>query len=415
MNAHGKVYIIGIGDDGLDGLTRSALAQLEGADLIIGSPNLLKKVDHLPAKKETVTADLDQLADLIDGFSKGTAVLLTYGDPLFYGTARFLCDRLGKDRFEVLPHVSSMQLAFARVKESWEEAFLTSVTSMSVEKLVDRIRTSSKAGLFTSDEVPPQAVAKKLVESGIDYFTIYVCENIGSRDERVTRGTAAEIAKQDFRSLNVMILVRNPGAPDRPRDLKGVRLFGNRDDLFVQSKPKCELITGSEIRSLALSELELQSDSIVWDVGAGSGSVAIESAQICRDGHVYAIEMDPSDFGRLQENVQRFSVSNVTAVLGEAPAAFAKLPAPDAVFVGGTGRSVLGICESVWAVLPSGGRLVANVSSLNNIVALQEQFTTKHSVDPEIWMVQISKLNSQLDMVRFESNNPAFLIKLTKP
>jgi precorrin-6Y C5,15-methyltransferase (decarboxylating) len=415
MNAQDKVFIIGIGDDGLDGLTRSALAQLEAADLIIGSPNLLKKVDHLPAKKEIVTADLEQLADLIDGFHSGTAVLLTYGDPLFYGTARFLCDRLGKDRFEVLPHVSSMQLAFARVKESWEEAFLTSVTSMPLEKLVDRIRTSSKVGLFTSDEVPPQTIANRLIESGINYFTIYVCENIGSRDERVTRGTAADIAKQDFRSLNVMILIRNPGSPDRPGELQGVRLFGNRDDLFVQSKPKCELITGSEIRSLALSELELQSDSTVWDVGAGSGSVAIESAQICRDGHVYAIEMDPSDFGRLQENIRRFNVSNVSAVLGEAPAAFAKLPAPDAVFVGGTGRSVFSICESVWAALPSGGRLVANVSSLNNVVALQEQFTTKHAVEPEIWMVQISKLNSQLDMVRFESNHPAFLIKLTKP
>ncbi len=414
MATASKVYIIGIGDDGLDGLTRTALAHLQKANLILGSPSLLKQVDHLPARKVPVTADLDQLAKTVDDFDEGIAVLLTYGDPLFYGTARYLCDRLGKDRFEVLPHVSSMQLAFARVKESWEEAFLSSVTSMPLDKLVDKIRTSMKVGLFTSDEITPQAIAQRMLEAGVDYFTIYVCENIGSRDERVTRGTPEEISRESFGLLNVMILVRRSGAPDRPRDLQGVRLFGNRDDLFHQSKPKRGLVTGSEIRSLALSELELDTDSIVWDVGAGSGSVAIEAAQISRDGHVYAIEMDPEDFGLLQENAKRFGVTNVKPVLGEAPGIFEKLPSPDAVFVGGTGRSVTKICQSVWNVLPKGGRIVANVSSLNNVVSLQELFTSEYGVEPEVWMLQVSKLNAQLETVRLESNNPAFLVKLVK-
>ena len=123
-------------------------------------------------------------------------VVLASGDPLFYGTARYVCAKLGKDRFEVVPHVSSMQLAFARVKESWEEAFLTNLAGQSIERVIDRIRTSETAGLFTSEQWPPAAVAQALLEHGIDSFQAYVCENLGSPDERVTQGSLAEIARR---------------------------------------------------------------------------------------------------------------------------------------------------------------------------------------------------------------------------
>src|SRR5690348_15605117 len=98
--------------------------------------------------------------------------------------ARFLCEKLGKDRFEVLPHVSSMQLAFARVKESWDEAYLTNLATQSLERVVERVRSAEKVGVFTTEECPPKALARAMQEKGLDYFTFYVCENLGSRDER---------------------------------------------------------------------------------------------------------------------------------------------------------------------------------------------------------------------------------------
>ena len=410
-----KTYIIGIGDDGLDGLTRAAMTLLQSATLIIGTAGLLETVGHLPAAKRPAPADLDALADLIEQHRGGPAVLLASGDPLFYGTARFLCDRLGKERFEVVPHVSSMQLAFARVKESWDEAYLTNLATQPLEKVLERIRTAEKVGLFTGEAVSPGEVAARMQAAGLDYFTLYVCENLGSPDERVTRGSVAEIARQKFGLLNVMVLVRKPGSPDRPRELAGVRTFGNRDELFLQSRPKRGLLTGSEVRAIALSELELSPDSIVWDVGAGSGSVAIEAAQLARGGHVYAIEMDAEDFGLLQSNTRRFGVANLTPVLGEAPPAFGKLPAPDAIFVGGTGRSVANLCDAAWSALASGGRLVANVRSLNNVVSLQELFHQVHKVEPEIWMLQVSRAGIQLDTLLFEPASPTYLVKVTKP
>src|SRR4051794_33140833 len=145
-------------------------------------------------------------------------VLVCGGDPLFYGVARYLCDKLGKDHFEVHPHVSSMQLAFARVKESWEEAFLTNLASHSIDDVIEKIRVADKVGIFTSEAYPPSAVARGLLESRIDYFSAYVCENLGSPDERVTQGELREIAKDEFSPLNVMILIRKPEMPDRPSE-----------------------------------------------------------------------------------------------------------------------------------------------------------------------------------------------------
>ena len=288
--------------------------------------------------------------------------MLADGDPLFYGVARYLCDKLGKDRFEVVPHVSSMQLAFARVKESWEEAFLTNLARHSVQDVLEQIRGAEKVGLFTSEACPPSAVARTLLDEQIDYFTAYVCENLGSPDERVTQGELSEIAEQEFDPLNVMILVRKPNVPDRPSEAIGRRLFGNPDESFLQSKPKRGLLTPSELRAVALAEMDLGPASVVWDVGAGSGSVAVEAAQIASGGTVYAIEMDPEDYQLIIANAQRFGVENLVPVLGRAPEAWQDLPDPDSVFVGGSGRHIARLVEAAYERLRVGGRLVATMT-----------------------------------------------------
>lgn len=408
------IYIIGMSDDGLEGLSSAAVARLKEASLIVGPAPMLEKIRSFTGKKEIVGGDLDKLALLLDKHTSGDAVVLAGGDPLFYGTARYLCDRLGKDRFEVVPNVSTMQLAFARVKESWDEAYLTNLAAQSLERVLERIRTAEKVGLFTSEQLTPAILAGQLVERGFDYFTVYVCENLGSPDERVTRGSPAEIARQKFGPLNVMVLVRKAGVADKPTNLVSRRLFGNPDEGFLQSKPKRGLLTPSEVRAIALSEMELSLDSIVWDVGAGSGSVGIEAASIADRGQVYAIEMDAEDFGLLTENTQRFGIRNLTPVLGQAPKAWEKLPDPDVIFVGGTGRMVTELVEASWPRLRAGGRLIANIASMENVVALQALLSERFGVEPILWMIQLSRGNYQFEKLRLESANPTFLIKATK-
>ena len=413
MTAAGKVYIVGIGDDGLDGMTAQARRLLEEADLLVGPDSCAGVLTEALRSRLETAANLEELVERIEAAGNQRIVLLASGDPLFYGTARYVCGKLGKDRFEVVPHVSSMQLAFARVKESWEDAFLANLAGQSIERVIDRIRTSETAGLFTNEQWPPAAVAKALLEHGIDAFQAYVCENLGSPDERVTQGSLAEIATESFGPLNVMILVRKPKAPEQAGHV-GTRMFGNPDECFLQSRPKRGLLTPGEVRALALSELGLGPASIAWDVGAGSGSVGLEAARLARDGKVFAIEMDPDDHALIQENACRFGVVNLQAVLGRAPDAWADLPDPDAIYVGGSGRDVAMLVENAWERLKAGGRLVTACNSIENLAAVHALLRAR-SGDAAYWMVNIARGIEQLDRIRFEAINPVFLIAATKP
>ncbi|MCC6511279.1 MAG: precorrin-6y C5,15-methyltransferase (decarboxylating) subunit CbiE [Pirellulaceae bacterium] len=404
-----KITIIGVSDDGLEGLTRQARELLTNAATLVGPAGLVAKMAHEGQTQVALSANLEQAAKTFEGGLKGPVVMLASGDPLFYGTARFLCDRLGKERFEVLPHVSSMQLAFARVKESWDEAYLTNLATQSLDRVVERVRSAEKVGVFTTEETPPKALAKAMVDKGIEYFTLYVCENLGSRDERVTRGKPSEILRQDFSPLNVVVLVRDANVPDRPADMIGKRLFGNPDEMFLQSRPKRGLLTPSEVRAIALCEMDLGPQSIVWDVGAGSGSVAIEAARIASGGRVFAIEMDAEDYNLLIENSRRFGTANLTPILGEAPGAWVDLPDPDAMFIGGTGRSVTQLIEVGWPRLRHGGRMVINIASMENLVMAQ-RLLQKMSVEVHVLMINLARSTQQLDELRLDAANPSFLL-----
>lgn len=408
-----KVYIVGIGDDGVEGMTAQARRLVEAADVLVGPESCATLVPAALRARLVAAANLEELVERIEAGGSNRIVVLASGDPLFYGTARYVCSKLGKDRFEVVPHVSSMQLAFARVKESWEDAFLANLSGQSIERVIDRVRSSETAGLFTSDQWPAPAVARALLDEGIDYFQAYVCENLGSPDERVTQGSLADIARDSFASPNVMILVRKARVADTPGHV-GTRLFGNPDECFLQSRPKRGLLTPAEVRSLALAELNLHSSSIIWDVGAGSGSVGLEAARIASDGTVHAIEMDPDDHALIRENAGRLGVTNLNPVLGRAPEAWASLPDPDAIYVGGSGRDVSMLVEQAWSRLKSGGRLVTACNSIENLAAMHSLLRSRSS-DASYWMINIARGIEQLDRIRFEAINPIFLIAATKP
>ncbi|MEX0979054.1 MAG: precorrin-6y C5,15-methyltransferase (decarboxylating) subunit CbiE [Pirellulales bacterium] len=412
--SHHKIHIIGIGDDALEGLVAPARQLILEAQLLVGAESTLAKIPKSKAQRLVVGGNLDEAVEQIAAAGDKRIVVLASGDPLFYGVARYLCDKLGKERFEVVPHVSSMQLAFARVKESWEEAYLTDLANRRLDQVLEKVRSATKAGLFTSDAHPPKAVAKAMLERRIDYFSAYVCENLGSPDERVTQGDLAEIATLDFSPLNVMILVRRPNVPDRPSETIGRRLFGNPDEVFLQSKPKQGLLTPSEVRSIALAEMDLGPTSVVWDVGAGSGSVAIEAAQIAAGGTVYAIEMDPQDHELIITNAERFGVNNLVPVLGRAPEAWKDLPDADAMFVGGSGREISRVVEQAYGRLRAGGRLVANVGSIESLSAVY-QTLERVAKDVNVWMINVARGTYQLERVRFEALNPTFLLGVVKP
>jgi len=412
VSQEARIPIIGIGDDGLEGVSPSAQRRIEQADILLGDERTLSLVPS-NAERIAVGADLDEVTRRIQQSGSKQVAILASGDPLFYGLARYLCDRLGKERFVVVPHVSSMQLAFARVMESWDEAYLSNLANHTLESVIDRIRVAETVGLFTTDKCPPPVVASALLKHGIDYFSAYVCENLGSPDERVTQGELRDIAEREFAPLNVMILVRKPDVPDRASEKIGHRVFGNPDEAFLQSKPKQGLLTPAEVRSLALAELDLGPRSIVWDIGAGSGSVSIEAAQLAPEGTAYAIEMDAEDHELIVENARRFAVSNVVAVLGKAPEAWQDLPDPDAVFAQGVDREISRLVDLACERLRPGGRAVASVSSIDNLSDLRRTMS-RHAANVNVWMLNFARGTYQLERLRFDAVNPTFLLSLVK-
>lgn len=408
-----SVSIIGIGDDGLEAVPNAVRQLILSADILAGNDRTLTLVPEAPGKRVIVGADLDAVIGEINTAGDVQVAVLVTGDPLFYGLARYFCDRLGAERCEIIPHVSSMQMAFARVKESWDEAYLTNLANHSLDTVVEKIRVASKVGLFTTDDVTPAQVAKKMLARKIDYFVIYVCENLGARNERVTRGTVAEIAEQVFEPLNVMVLVRNADIPDRPRQSRVRSMFGNPDEEFVQSKPKHGLLTPAEVRAVALSQMALNTNSVVWDVGAGSGSVSVEAAQLAPGGQVYAIERDKEDEALIRQNADRFGVVNVQPVLGTAPEVWANLPNPDAVFIEGSGKEIARLAELAYDRLNPGGRFVANVVSIQSLEEVTEALFNKTS-RVDVRMINIARGKTQLERLRFESLNPCWVVSAAK-
>lgn len=410
-----KIVIVGIGDDGVVGLTAAARQKIADADLILGAPATLRLLDGAAGEKVALEPEMEAAARQVrEALKAERPVLVSPGDPLFYGITRYLCDRLGKDQFDVLPHVSSMQLAFARIKESWEDAYLTSLSGKPLESVIERIRTASKVGLFSNEHVPPSRLAKMLIDRGIDYFRAYVCENLGSPDERVTQAGLHDLIGMEFSPHHVMVLVRQPNRPDSVGQVGRHRLFGNPDGAFAQSQPKRGLITTAEVRAIALAELELHAESIVWDIGAGSGSVAIEAARLAPEGMVYAIEPDAADIVLIESNAEALGVTNLKAVAGRAPEALAALPAPDAIFIGGTGRQVEPVIEGAYRPLKPGGRIVINIATID---ALASAYSTLKALANEVqaWQVGLLRGVEQMERLRFEAIPVSFLIAATKP
>ena len=190
--------------------------------------------------------------------------------------------------------------------------------------------------------------------------------------------------------------------------------FGNPDEVFAQSRPKSGLITQAEFRALALAQMDLQPGAVMWDVGAGSGSVAIEAAQLVAPGVVYAIEQEAPDYHLIVANMEAFGVKNVKPVFGMAPAVFHDLPHPDAIFIGGNGGEVARLLEASFAALRPGGRLVVNVGTIEMLSAVYAVMKSLTS-SVQLHLINISRGVEQLETLRFEAVNPTFLLTIRKP
>ncbi|MBI4180189.1 precorrin-6y C5,15-methyltransferase (decarboxylating) subunit CbiE [bacterium] len=406
-----NIHLIGIGDDGLAGLPKKYADLIGAAQLLAGGTRHLSFFPDHGAEKFPVKSNLKELAErLARGLEKNERmVVLASGDPLFHGIGSFLLKKIPPDRLEILPAPSAMQLAFAAAKLPWDEAELVSVHAKPLERLLEPARSANVIGVFTEDGASPGKIAKFLGERGLDLFDAIVCEKLGNENQQVRRFPLSELNGHIFDPLNTLILVRRngPGSPER-MDL------GLPEEAFAHRKPKLGLITKSEIRILSVAKLRLFDAAVVWDIGAGSGSVSIECARLAPGGKVFAVEKNEEDIANVRENIERFHVPNVVPIHGRAPEALADIPAdPDAVFVGGSAGRMLDILDAVLKRLRPAGRIVLNLATVENLAETIQSLKTL-GLQYELISVQISRGSPILEMTRFEALNPVTVVTAWK-
>ena len=303
-----------------------------------------------------ITPVQDALEQAARELTHGDVVGLASGDPLFFGIGRTLLHFFNPARIVIRPALSSMQLAFARFKIPWDDAGFLSLHGRETKNLAASILTHDKVFLFTDQHSSPDRIAGSLLTecgSGIDAeYILHVAENIGMIDERLHTGTLSEIAKQGFGPLNVMILMKTK-ASRSPM----VPCFGLSEDEITHSRG---LITKNEVRAASLHALRLPRQGVLWDVGAGSGSVGLEAARLFPELQVFAVEREDEQVENIQKNREQFQTWNLQVLHGSAPDALAALPAPDRVFIGGSGGQILAIIDHAAERLTPGGRMVVN-------------------------------------------------------
>lgn len=408
------IHVIGIGVGGRRSLNGAALDIIGKAGLLVGGRRHLDEFPESKAKKSYVTGSLEDAARSIrehaaKGAKGGVAVLAT-GDPLLYGIAGYIVRKFGKGRVNIIPNVSVVQEAFARIKESSNGVKVVSAHGREADfrSLASDVLDNDRVAIFTDPGNSPARIAKELLARGVGDRKAYVCESLGTDKEKVIRGTLKALSsKKAFASLNILILIKDKNEGGRGRLKLGVP-----DGLFSHSSG---MITKEELRVVSLSKLGLDRDSIVWDIGACSGSVAIEAALIASRGRTWAIEKDKKRVSDIRKNKKRFNAANLEIISGEAPGCLTKeMPPPDAVFVGGGGHGVVEILRAVSKRVKKGGRVVVNAVTMETAGAAFD-FFKRSGWEKEMVLISLSKARDLRGLNMLVANNPVFIIKGVRP
>jgi len=405
------VTVVGIGDDGCAGLTARARGAIAEAQVLVGGERHLAFFPDLDVERLALRGGLGATLDRVATLAEDRNVcVLASGDPLFFGVGAQVIARLGAEHVEVIPNPSSVQLAFARAGLSWDDAVILSVHGRSLHGLTARLRRVRKVAVLTDEERSPARIAAHLAEHGDGGWRAWVCERLGGPGERIRALALDEVAAlDDVAPLNVLLLVRADPAWRPPPAIPYLR-----EERFAKRVPKLGLITKREVRLLSIAALQLAPDAVVWDVGAGSGSLAIEAGLLAPDGEVHAVEIDPECVAMCHENVRAHGADNVHVVAGRAPEALAALPDPDAVFVGGSKGSMAEIVAVALARLRPGGRLVVNAITLDNAAEVYQALRGR-GLTPEVTLVQVSRAEPLARYLRYEALSPIQIFAVTRP
>ncbi|MFZ2629009.1 MAG: precorrin-6y C5,15-methyltransferase (decarboxylating) subunit CbiE [Rugosibacter sp.] len=431
--------LLGILDDGWTGLTNAAREHLGAADVIIGAGRTLALVR--PHLRDGVTVhDMGGALGKVPGWIEAaraqglSSAVLATGDPLCHGIAAFLMGKLGKDAVTIMPAPSTLQLAFARLKRPWQDYRIASchgadagewdawtsgaTPAHGLYPLMRAVAEHPRVATFTSPANGPDRIARALLAAGYDTdIRLSVAARLAQADEALFADLSlAAAAAQRFPDPNVVLIERSEIERSNTERNNPERraLFGFEDADYIQRQPEKGLITKLEARAVSLAKLSLRPDSMVWDIGAGSGSVGLEASRLASRGHVWAIEKNPQDAANARANARRLKATNYTLLEGKAPAGLDTWPDPDAVFIGGSGGELAQLITLILNRLKPDGRLVMNFVTFENLATATATLAAA-GAPWEVTQLQASRSQPILDMHRLAAQNPIWIVTARKP
>ena len=393
------VTLVGLGCGTAATMTAEGLEALRQADCLLGAGRLLAAVpENGTAKRVEATRPRQLLEALLESGTERPCVVYS-GDTGFYSGTRGLLALLAEAGIgsRVLPGVSSVQLLAARLSRSWQDWTLCSAHGTDCDP-VAAVSQGKPAFFLTGGALGPAELCRRLTEAGLGELNVTVGENLSYENERIRRGTAAELAGRSFAPLSVLLAEAAP-CPQKPR------APGFPDDAFLRGKVP---MTKQEVRAAALGKLAVRPTDTVWDVGAGTGSVSVELALSARQGRTYAVECQEEACGLIRANRQRFGAWNLTLIQGKAPEALADLPAPDVVFIGGTRGALEAVLDVVLGKNPN-ARICISAIALETLSAAVSALTVR-GLTAEVTQIGVSRAKEVGKLHLLMANNPVFLI-----
>lgn len=357
--------IVGIGEDGVAGLSAAARTLVETAETLVGGERHLAMVPPGPAERLRWRQPLVETVGDIAARRGTRLVVLASGDPLWYGAGALLARHFPSEEMVIVPQPSAFSLAAAQLGWPLAECTALSLHGRPLDTLRLHLAPRRRCLLLSENGTTPCRVAALLTGRGWGPSRLWVFEHLGGASEAAHHSTAEEWSERNTADLNTIALECVPG----PGAQRLSRLAGLPDDTFEHDGQ----LTKRDIRAMTLARLAPLPGEILWDIGAGNGSVAIEWLRACDGGAAVAVEREPGRAATIARNAAALGVPELRIVVGSAPEALATIPAelaaPDAVFVGGGVREAA-LLDALWAVLRPGGRLVANVVSTEAECAL---------------------------------------------
>ena len=391
-----EISIVGAGMGSWELLTGQAARALENCQLLLGSRRLLEAFPGAGQIRE-LAATPQQVARAIRSHPQlERACVLVSGDVGFYSLTKSLLALPELAGARVLCGISSLQYFCAKLGQSWEDVRVLSLHGRQGD-LVEAVRRSEKLFLLAGGATTPELLCGRLAAAGLGELPVAVGEQLGSPQERITQGTAAQLSRGAFSQLSVL-LVENPApccpvAPSLP------------DSAFLRGQTP---MTKEEVRAVCLAKLRLQWGQTTWDVGAGTGSISVELARLT-GGEVYAVEQDEQALELLHAQRERFGLSRLRVVAGSAPAALAGLTAPDAVFIGGSSGQLEGIFSAVHRANPT-ARVVLTAISLETLAQAAGCFSRVLGVEPEVVQLTVAKAKKAGDHHLMLGQNPVYIL-----